>query len=83
MGNGHSTVNGKEGGSRRASGIDINGLKSQIGRGVPSNGVVINGNPNGSSSKAGMSRSASGTDINEKNYTQFVPVEKLAKVIFF
>lgn len=34
----------------------------------------------GSSTAGGMSRSASGTDINEKNYTQFVPVDKLAKV---
>lgn len=32
-------------------------------------------------SGAGMSRSASGTDITEKNYTQFVPVEKLAKIL--
>lgn len=31
-------------------------------------------------SKASMSRSASGTDITEKHYTQFVPLEKLAKV---
>lgn len=28
----------------------------------------------------GMSRSPSGSEINEKNYTPFVPVEKLAKV---
>lgn len=33
-----------------------------------------------STNAGGMSRSASGTDINEKNYTQFVPVDKLAKV---
>lgn len=31
-------------------------------------------------SKAGMSRSASGTEISEKNLTNFVPAEKLAKV---
>lgn len=28
----------------------------------------------------GMSRSPSGSEINEKNYTPFVPVEKLSKV---
>lgn len=28
----------------------------------------------------GMSRSASGSDINEKNYSIFLPTEKLAKV---
>lgn len=31
-------------------------------------------------SKAGMSRSASGTEISERNITNFVPAEKLAKV---
>lgn len=33
-----------------------------------------------SQGKMGMPRSASGADINEKTMTQFVPVEKLAKV---
>lgn len=34
-------------------------------------------------STSGISRSASGTDINEKNYSQFIPTEKLAKVSYF
>lgn len=34
-------------------------------------------------STSGISRSASGTDINEKNYSQFIPTEKLAKVSCF
>lgn len=29
---------------------------------------------------SGISRSASGTDITEKNYSQFIPTERLAKV---
>lgn len=37
----------------------------------------------GSASASGISRSASGTDITEKNYSQFIPTEKLAKVNHF
>lgn len=34
-----------------------------------------------SATASGISRSASGTDITEKNYSQFIPTERLAKVI--
>lgn len=33
-----------------------------------------------STSASGISRSASGTDITEKNHSQFIPTERLAKV---
>lgn len=59
------TSNGKQRISRRAS--------TETGKAA----LTVAGS---SSNAGGMSRSASGTDINEKNYTQFVPVDKLAKV---
>lgn len=40
------------------------------------------GSGNGGKTADGMSRSASGSDINEKNYSIFLPTEKLAKVFF-
>lgn len=71
--NGGAADNGKQSPSRRSSASgSSDAIKSINGGG---DGVTMK------ASTSGMSRSASGTDINEKNYTPFVPVEKLAKIL--
>lgn len=67
--------------SNTSTGSSSNG-KQRITRRASSEASKAGLTAAGSSNAGGMSRSPSGTDINEKNYTQFVPVDKLAKVIY-
>lgn len=75
MGNANSVGTNKSDIPRRASSA-IEAIKP----GKSNANADISNSASGGTVVKGMSRTVSGTDINEKHYTQFVPVEKLSKV---
>lgn len=68
---------------RKSSITSLTGAISKFHQKQSSAASQKDGQESNVGSTSGISRSASGTDINEKNYSQFIPTEKLAKVSNF
>lgn len=83
MGNSqHKSPQSSVSGRRKSSISSITGAIPRIHKkNSSSNPQEVDENHAAAGTSSKISRSASGTDITEKNYSLFIPTEKLAKVL--